>query len=140
MSSNRRQFIRNLTLGSGALATGITATAHDYTDLEYSVNHPALFNMCGYAAPKMDKVRIGIIGLGMRGPGAVESMCFIEGAEIVALCDKFPDRVESAQAILAKQVCQKQKDIPAMMDGRPFANQRISTWFIPVHHGACILL
>jgi predicted dehydrogenase len=109
MSSNRRQFIRNLTLGSGALATGINATANDYADLEYPVKHPALFNMCGYAAPKMDKVRIGIIGLGMRGPGAVERMCFIEGAEIVALCDKFPDRVESAQAILAKAGLPKAK-------------------------------
>ena len=109
MSSNRRQFIRNLTLGSGALATGINATANEYADLAYPANHPALFNMCGYAAPKMDKVRIGIIGLGMRGPGAVERMCFIEGAEIVALCDKFPDRVESAQAILAKAGLPKAK-------------------------------
>ncbi len=109
MSSNRRQFIRNLTLGSGALATGINATANDFVDLDYPANHPALFNMCGYAAPKMDKVRIGIIGLGMRGPGAVERMCFIEGAEIVALCDKFPDRVESAQAILAKAGLPKAK-------------------------------
>ncbi|MGL6266641.1 MAG: acetylgalactosaminidase, partial [Chitinophagaceae bacterium] len=109
MSSNRRQFIRNLTLGSGALATGITATAKDFTELENPANHAALFNMCGYAAPKMDKVRIGIIGLGMRGPGAVERMCFIEGAEIVALCDKVPDRVESAQAILAKAGLPKAK-------------------------------
>jgi len=109
MSSNRRQFIRNLTLGSGALATGINATANDYADLAYPAKHPALFNMCGYAAPKMDKVRIGIIGLGMRGPGAVERMCFIEGAEIVALCDKFPDRVESAQAILEKAGLPKAK-------------------------------
>jgi Oxidoreductase family, NAD-binding Rossmann fold len=36
-------------------------------------------------------------------------MCFIEGAEIVALCDKFPDRVESAQAILAKAGLPKAK-------------------------------
>ena len=68
MSSNRRQFIRNLTLGSGALATGITATANEYSDFVYPANQPALFNMCGYAAPKMDKVRIGIIGLGNRDP------------------------------------------------------------------------
>lgn len=102
MSSNRRQFIRNLTLGSGALATGITATANEYSDFVYPAKQPSLFNMCGYAAPKMDKVRIGIIGLGNRGPGAVERMTFIEGAEIVALCDKYPDRVEKAQEILVK--------------------------------------
>ena len=56
--------------------------------------------MCGYAAPKISTVRIGIIGLGMRGPDAVKRMSFIEGVQIVALCDKFPDRVVSAQQIL----------------------------------------
>ena len=50
------------------------------------------FNMCGYAAPKLDTVRIGVVGLGMRGPGAVERLSVIEGVEIKALCDKYPDR------------------------------------------------
>src|SRR4030095_7466885 len=51
------------------------------------------FNMCGYAAPKIDKVRIGIIGLGMRGSDAVERLSYLDGVEIVALCDKYPARV-----------------------------------------------
>ena len=46
---------------------------------------PAAFNMCGFAAPKISTVRIGIVGLGQRGPGAVERMSFIEGVEIKAL-------------------------------------------------------
>ncbi len=58
-------------------------------------------NMLAFAAPAMDKVRVGIIGLGMRGPGAVKRMCFIEGAEITALCDIEQDRVEKAAKILA---------------------------------------
>jgi predicted dehydrogenase len=100
MSTNRRDFLRNLTLGSGALVTGLSADANDFTvNRQLSTVHS---NMSGFAAPKMDKVRIGIIGLGMRGPGAVERMCFIEGAEVVALCDKYPDRVEKAQQILVK--------------------------------------
>jgi hypothetical protein len=107
MSSNRRDFLRNLTLGSGALVTGLSANAEDSSVIRQPSPVPrhagsAIQNMSGFAAPKMDKVRIGIIGLGMRGPGAVERMCFIEGAEVTALCDKFPDRVEKAQAILAK--------------------------------------
>ena len=56
--------------------------------------------MCGYAAPKLDKVRIGIIGLGMRGPGAVERLSLIDGVEIVALCDKIPDRASAQQKVL----------------------------------------
>ncbi len=59
--------------------------------------------MSGYAAPKLDKVRIGIIGLGMRGPGAVERMSFIENVEIVALCDQYGDRVAKCQKILTNK-------------------------------------
>ncbi len=108
MASKRRSFLRNITLGSGALVTGFSSFAKviaDETDrLSLSDNKPrsGIFNMCGYAAPKMDKVRIGIIGLGMRGPGAVERMSFIEGVEIKALCDQYPDRVAAAQKILQK--------------------------------------
>ncbi|MBR8770306.1 Glycosyl hydrolase family 109 protein 1 [Porphyromonas levii] len=59
-------------------------------------------HMVNFAAPKMDKVRIGVIGLGMRGPGAVERFCFIPGAEVVALCDIHQDRVEKSNKILEK--------------------------------------
>ena len=48
-------------------------------------------------------VRIAFIGLGMRGPGAVERMTHIDGVEIVALCDVEKERVESANQILEKR-------------------------------------
>lgn len=51
-------------------------------------------------APKIDTVRVGFIGLGMRGPGAVERWTHIPGTKIVALCDLLPERVESSQKIL----------------------------------------
>ena len=98
MSTNRRGFIRNIALGSGALATGIEVNAQE----TQRPVQPQSFNMCGYAAPKLDKVRIGFIGLGMRGPGAVERMSHIEGVEIKALCDKIPERAEKANQILIK--------------------------------------
>ncbi len=63
--------------------------------------HQQRFNMSGYSAPKIETVRLGIIGLGMRGPGAVQRMCNIEGVEIKGLCDKSMDRVEKAQKILS---------------------------------------
>jgi predicted dehydrogenase len=52
--------------------------------------------------PKMDTVRVGFIGLGMRGPGAVSRFTHIQGVKIQALCDLHPDRVEKAQEILTK--------------------------------------
>lgn len=45
-------------------------------------------------------VRIAFIGLGMRGPGAVDRMTHIDGVEIVALCDVEKDRVEKVNARL----------------------------------------
>lgn len=52
--------------------------------------------------PKMEKVRVGFIGLGMRGPGAVQRFTKIPGAEVVALCDLVPSNVEKCQKMLEK--------------------------------------
>ena len=62
---------------------------------------PAMnFNMSGYAAPKLDKVRIGFVGIGDRGSGAVKRMTYIDGVEIVALCDVRQAAVDGGQKIL----------------------------------------
>ena len=59
-------------------------------------------DMLGYAAPKIPVVRIGFIGLGMRGPGAVERWANIPNTKIVALADIRAERVEVSQKILDK--------------------------------------
>ncbi len=48
-------------------------------------------------------VRIGFIGLGMRGSGAIKRYVNLEGVEIKALCDIMPQNVEKAQAVLEKR-------------------------------------
>ena len=48
----------------------------------------------------MDIVRVGFVGLGMRGPGAVERFTYIEGVAINGLCDKYADRAERCQVYL----------------------------------------
>jgi len=50
----------------------------------------------------IDTVRIAFIGLGMRGNEAVRRYMYVEGVEVVALCDMLPERVDSCQAILKK--------------------------------------
>ena len=57
-------------------------------------------NMCGYRAPKISKVRVGIIGLGNRGSEAVRRLCYLDGIEITAICDKYPAKVSDAQKAL----------------------------------------
>jgi len=112
MKTNRRSFFKIAGVaGAGIITGGLSscavkdkdkkATALSLIEESAGKKHSQLFNMSGYAAPRLDIVRIGIIGLGMRGPGAVERMCNIEGVEIKALCDTRPDRVDSAQKILS---------------------------------------
>ncbi len=96
MNSNRRDFLKNASLLSSAAI------------VLPSINNAAVaaaprFNMWRYGAPKIDKVRIAVIGLGMRGPGAVDRLSYIDGTEIVALCDRHADRVTKAQKILTNK-------------------------------------
>lgn len=106
MTSDRRDFLKKTILGTGIIAAGLSTRANEVQDASTAEANrsktTSRFNMCGYAAPKLDKVRIGFVGLGNRGPGAVERMSNIEGVEIVALCDIQSERVDKCQAILEK--------------------------------------
>lgn len=57
-------------------------------------------SVLGLTVPKMDVVRVGFVGLGMRGSGAVERFTHIPGTQIVALCDYEQKRAEDCQKYL----------------------------------------
>ncbi|MGE5350186.1 MAG: Gfo/Idh/MocA family oxidoreductase [Actinomycetota bacterium] len=112
MKTNRRNFLRTAAVAGAGTVTAVSlgscsrrdksAEAMPFIREAVAASHSQSFNMSGYAAPPLAKVRVGFIGLGMRGPGAVERMAHIEGVEIAALCDKYTDRVEKVQAIVTK--------------------------------------
>lgn len=93
MKTDRRKFLKlSSLLGLGA--TGLNPLrgyaaekAEQEAIKKSSSNRAGRFNMCGYAAPKIETVRIGFIGLGNRGPGAVTRMNKIDGVDIKGLCD-----------------------------------------------------
>ncbi len=60
-------------------------------------------DVLGLKLPKMKTVRVGFVGLGMRGPSAVADFSLIPGVEIVALCDYEKDRAEKQNERLRKQ-------------------------------------
>ncbi len=93
--SNRRDFLKGVTLavGTGAIFAG--SAMADVQSLKSG------FNMSGFCAPKLDKVRIGFIGLGQRGPGHVKRMTYIEGVEVVAICDKRKKCTDKVEKMLA---------------------------------------
>ena len=57
-------------------------------------------HVLGLAVAPIKTVRIGFVGLGMRGPSAVIRFCQIPGVEIVALCDYEEGRAEAQQVHL----------------------------------------
>ena len=50
----------------------------------------------------IDTVRVGFIGLGMRGSSAVQRYTFVDGTKITAICDRHQANVDSSQAYLVK--------------------------------------
>ncbi len=95
---------KQVTENSGALQTNQVANTSEVKPIV--VQTPARpvgqKDVLGLTVPKMDVVRVGFVGLGMRGPSAVERYANIDGAEIKALCDVEADRVEKCQKILTK--------------------------------------
>ena len=59
-------------------------------------------HVLGLKTDKIQTVRVAFVGLGMRGPGAVERFTYIPGVEIVALCDYEAERAERCQGYLKK--------------------------------------
>ncbi len=106
MKTSRRDFIRNAGLsGTGIIAAGLVSCKNEEMRFPEIYNaviepHRQAFNMCGYAAPKLDTVRIGLIGLGHRGPGSLRNLTRIEGVEIKAICDIREDRLEIGRNII----------------------------------------
>lgn len=103
MKNNRRNFIKLAGMaGIGLTGAGILPAYADKRDesgrTPMHVQNPVQkFNMSGYAAPKIDTVRIGIIGTGNRGTGAVVRISKIGNVEIKALCDIRAEKVNAAK-------------------------------------------
>lgn len=93
MKNNRRDFIKLAGMaGAGMIiGTGEAKNREPFPDRHYQK-----FNMHGFAAPQLDRVRIGFIGVGSRGSGTVKRLARVEGVDIKAICDIVPDRVTAA--------------------------------------------
>ena len=106
MKNKRRDFIKwsglaGLSLASGNMFKGFAAqpSQNQVLNKESVRGYSQKFNMSGYAAPKLDIVRIGFIGLG-RGRAHLNSVKQLEGVEIVAICDLLPEKIINAQKML----------------------------------------
>lgn len=97
-------FLQSLTVLAAALSVSVATCAADFKSIKTDVpERPAgVTDMVGFAADPIDTVRVGFIGLGMRGYSAVERFIHVPGSKIVAICDIEMPRVERSVKMLEK--------------------------------------
>ena len=89
MSMNRRDFLKGTAwMGTAALAAGCHLNRFGFGE------GGLMQNYC-YRKLMGRNIRVGFVGIGGRGTGAVHRVAQIPGCEVVALCDKNPERVEA---------------------------------------------
>ena len=93
-ATGRRNFLRTLG-GVGAAMTAATGLA----SAQGAPSRPSGAKYMGdFAAPKLDKVKVAIIGVGARGSGHAAQLAAIEGVDFVGICDLVEDRAKRAEA------------------------------------------
>lgn len=118
MKNKRRDFLKLTGLAGLGLASGIMkGFANEPHDNNIFSQHNGKFNaqrfnMSGYAAPKLETVRVGFIGLGNRGPAHLKNMTKLEGVQIMGLCDLRP-----ASVLNAKKLVQGSEHNPTIYSG-----------------------
>ena len=86
----RRNFLKKTSLSAASLYMASTVACT--TEKENTPSGGAY--MGDFAAPKLDTVRIAMIGVGARGSGHARQLASIEGTEIVAIADLYEDLVD----------------------------------------------
>ena len=102
----KRDFLKLSGIGGvGLLGAGLTQSCKasesesnlDSIKRQAQRTYKQVFNMSGFAAPKIDTVRIAYIGVGNRGTGAIKRIVHIDRVEVKAVCDVRPEQVEKAK-------------------------------------------
>jgi len=105
-NNSRRDFLKMAALGGAALGLSAVPGLANATDssIDQSGKLPTAKgkSVMGLVCAPLKIVRIGLIGIGMRGSGAVGRLMQIEGVEFKAFCDLVPNNVKNANKTLTK--------------------------------------
>lgn len=93
--------LRTIALGIGLALSQSVISASSTITTPIPERPAGVTDMVGYAAAPIDTVRVGFIGLGMRGYSAVERFVHIPGTKIIAICDIDTARVTRSEKILS---------------------------------------
>ncbi len=114
--ASRRDFLK-----LSALAGYGAAAAQTLRPAAARAQDTAAGTVMGLKTPKMERVRVGFIGLGARGGGHLGDMLKIEGAEVTALCDTHQPTLDRA----LKRVAEAGRPQPAAFGGGPDAYKKM---------------
>jgi len=104
MDQNRREFLTGTAwMGLAAMAAGCMSGKSAVSGIGGGEGAP----MHGFRVAPMKRVRVGVIGVGGRGIGAVMRIAQIPGCEVTAISDINPARLDLAQKWF------KEKGLPA---------------------------
>jgi hypothetical protein len=95
-SFSRRAFFRLAATG-GVAAGAVRVLAQSSQAAAPPRPKPGQQSVAKLKCPPLGKVRIGFIGVGGRGSALLGNLLEVEGAEIKAVCDPVPERVQAAQ-------------------------------------------
>ena len=116
MSMNRRDFLKGTAwMGAAAMAAGCANT------IKFCGNGGM---MQGFACAPLKKVRVGVVGIGGRGAGAVHRISMIPGVEVAALCDIRQPRIDAE----LKWLKANGKPTPRTFTGSDVAWKRMCEW------------
>ena len=93
--------LRTIALGIGLALSQSVISASSTITTPVPERPAGVTDMVGYAAAPIDTVRVGFLGLGMRGYSAVERFVHIPGTKIIAICDIDTARVTRSEKILS---------------------------------------
>ena len=100
-SNPRRGFLKAL----GGITAGLAAFS-SFSSAQTGANTPSRRSgakyMGDFAAPKLDKVKVAIIGVGARGSGHASQLAGIKGVEFVGICDLNEARAKKSEAKITK--------------------------------------
>ena len=63
---------------------------------------PGKASLVGFVAPKLERIRVAVIGTGGRGGSAVHRLCRVPGVEVVALCELDEAKAKRHQQLMKK--------------------------------------
>jgi predicted dehydrogenase len=96
--SPRRDFLKAL----GGITAGIAAFSSFSSSKGQengTLGRPSQSKYMGdFAAPKLEKVKVAIIGVGARGSGHAAQLASLKGVDFVGICDLIEDRAKNAEA------------------------------------------